>query len=275
MREANDGGLYDAHVSTVHSGGGDPARSMALLWGSDRPARSRGRQPTLTIRQITAAAIEVADADGLDALSMRRVAERLGVGTMSLYSYVPGKAELIDLMLDTIYLETSSDPDPGASWRDRLEHVARDNWDRARRHPWMLQIAATSRPPLGPGLVAKYERELETIDGLGLGDIEMDAVIALINDYVQGAARGAVDAIGVQQATGIDDETWWAAAAPWLSQVFDPRRYPVAARVGAAAGEHHRAAYNPAHAFEFGLQRVLDGIGTLIRPPSGPDQPPG
>lgn len=274
MREANDRGLYDAHVSTVHSGGGDPARSMALLWGSGRPARSRGRQPALTIRQITEAAIEVADAEGLDALSMRRVAERLGVGTMSLYSYLPGKAELIDLMLDTIYLEASSGPDSGA-WRDRLEHVARDNWDRARRHPWMLQIAATSRPPLGPGLVAKYERELETVDALGLSDIEMDAVIALINDYVQGAARGAVDAVSVQQATGMDDEAWWAAAAPWLSQVFDPRRYPVAARVGAAAGEHHRAAYNPAHAFEFGLQRVLDGIGALIRPVSGADEQPG
>ncbi|HEX6522937.1 MAG TPA: TetR/AcrR family transcriptional regulator [Streptosporangiaceae bacterium] len=251
----------------VHSGGGDPARSMALLWGAERPARARGRQPALTIRQITTAAIELADVEGLDALSMRRVAERLGVGTMSLYTYVPGKAELIDLMLDAIYTETSPGPPPAASWRERLEHVAHENWDRARRHPWMLQIAASSRPPLGPGLVAKYERELETVDGLGLSDIEMDAVIALINDYVQGAARGAVDAVSIRQATGIDDETWWAAAAPWLNRVFDPRRYPVAARVGAAAGEYHRAAYDPGHAFEFGLQRVLDGVGALIQRP--------
>lgn len=275
MRRPEDGGFYDADVTTVHSGGGDPARSMALLWGSGRPPRSRGRQPALSVGQITGAAIEVADAEGLDALSMRRVAERLGAGTMSLYTYVPGKAELIDLMLDRVYLEASDGPGAGASWRARLEHVARDNWERARRHPWMLQIAAASRPPLGPGLLAKYERELETIDGLGLSDIDMDAVIALINDYVQGAARGAVDAASAEQATGVDDESWWAATAPWLSKVFDPRRYPVAARVGQAAGEYHRAAYDPAHAFEFGLQRVLDGIGTLIGPagPAGPTGP--
>jgi AcrR family transcriptional regulator len=252
----------------VHSGG-DPVRSMALLWGSQRPVRARGRQPALTIRQITEAAIEVADAEGLDALSMRRVAERLGAGTMSLYTYVPGKAELIDLMLDAIYTETSPGPPATASWRERLEHVARDNWERARRHPWMLRAATNSRPPLGPGLIAKYERELETVDGLGLTDIEMDAVVALINDYVHGAARGAVDAVDVQRSTGLDDEAWWAAAAPWLAKVFDPSRYPVAARVGTAAGEQHRAAYDPAFAFEFGLQRVLDGISALIhRPPT-------
>lgn len=252
----------------MHSGG-DPARSMALLWGSQRPARTRGRQPALTIRQITQAAIEAADAEGLDALSMRRVAERLGVGTMSLYTYVPGKAELIDLMLDAIYLETSAGPPPAASWRDRLEHVARDNWERARRHPWMLQAATNSRPPLGPGLIAKYERELETVEGLGLTDIEMDAVVALVNDYVHGAARGAVDAVSIRQDTGIDDETWWAAAAPWLAKVFDPSRYPIAARVGAAAGERHRSAYDPGYAFEFGLRRVLDGISALIKRPPG------
>jgi AcrR family transcriptional regulator len=122
-------------VATAHSGGGDPARTLALLWGRD-PARSRGRKPGLTVRGIARAAIEVADAHGLDALSMRRVAERLGVGTMSLYTYVPGKAELIDVMLDAVHGEISAVPAPGGDWREKLEHVAQANWDLAQRHPW-------------------------------------------------------------------------------------------------------------------------------------------
>lgn len=263
-------------MTTVHSGGGDPARTMALLWGGERAHRGTGRstghgrgpKPGLSVRQIAEAAIELADAEGLDALSMRRVAERLGVGTMSLYTYVPGKAELVDVMLDTVYLDTTASTEPApesATWREKLEQVARENWARARRHPWTLLVATNSRPPLGPGLVAKYERELRAVEGVGLPDVDMDSVVTLINDYVHGAARGAVDSADVQRNTGMDDEAWWAAMAPWLNRVFDPGQYPIAARVGTAAGEYHQTAYDPEHAFAFGLNRLLDGIETLIR----------
>ncbi|MGH3788641.1 MAG: TetR/AcrR family transcriptional regulator [Pseudonocardiaceae bacterium] len=253
-------------MATVRTGGGDPARSMALLWGTE-PARTRGRQPGLTVRGIVRAAIELADAEGLGALSMRRIAERLGVGTMSLYTYVPGKAELIDVMLDAVHLEVAPES-PGGAWRERLEAIARDQWALARRHPWMLHVV-TARPPLGPGIVAKYERELRAIEGLGLDDLEMDSVVTLINDYVAGAARSASNALDVQRTSDIDDATWWAATAPWLAKVLDAQRYPVAARVGTTAGQHYQAPSNPDHAFEFGLQRVLDGIEVLIRQRSG------
>ena len=104
-------------MSPEYAGRGDPRRSLDLLWG-DAPRPSRGPKPGLDVATIVAAAIALADADGLDGLSMRRVAERLGVGTMSLYTYVPSKAELLDLMLDTVYGEqaaairaaTTSDP---------------------------------------------------------------------------------------------------------------------------------------------------------------------
>ncbi len=250
-------------MATIQTGGGDPARSMALLWGNEAPARTRGRKPSLTVRGIAAAAIELADAEGLDALSMRRVAEHLGVGTMSLYTYVPGKAELVDVMLDAIHLENPSEG-PGGTWRAQLESVARDQWALARRHPWMLHIA-TTRPPMGPGVIAKYERELRTVEGLGLDDLEMDSVVTLINGYVAGAARSAIDAFDVARSTGIDDATWWAATGPWLAKVFDAQRYPVAARVGTTTGEHYQAVSDPDHAFEFGLQRVLDGVEVFIQ----------
>jgi AcrR family transcriptional regulator len=238
-----------------------------LLWGSGQPAQGRGPKPGLTVRGIATAAIELADAEGLDALSMRRVAERLGVGTMSLYTYVPSKAELIDVMLDAIHLELTPEVPPG-TWRQQLEAIAREQWGLARRHPWMLHIA-TTRPPLGPGIIAKYDRELRTVDGLGLDDIEMDSVVTLVNDYVAGAARSAVNALDVERSSGMDDVAWWEATGPWLAKVLDPERYPVAARVGTTTGQHYQAVFHPDHAFEFGLRRVLDGIEVFVHQRGG------
>ena len=110
-----------------YSGRGDPARSLELLWGARRTP-TRGPKPGLSVERIVYAAIELADAEGLAALSMRRVAERLGVGTMSLYTYVPGKAELLDVMVDTVYGELSTQDGDEADWRARVEQVARANW---------------------------------------------------------------------------------------------------------------------------------------------------
>ncbi len=251
-----------------YSGGGDPVRSLALLWRTRERPHGRGR-PELSVDRIVRAAIEVADAQGLPALSMRRIAERLGVGTMSLYTHVPGKAELIDVMLDAVYGEVARPEDVPGGWRARLELVAREGWGLYRRHPWLSQIG-TSRPVLGPNAIAKYDHELRAVDGIGLTDLEMDSVVSLIAAHVHGAARGAMEAAQAVQRTGMTDEQWWRASAPHLSHVFDASAYPIAARVGTAAGDAHGAAYDFEHGFEFGLQRILDGIEALVQAP-----PPG
>lgn len=250
-------------MTIEYSGGGDPARSLALLWRTQEPTSRKGK-PDLSIDRIVRAAIEVADTAGLGAVSMRRVADKLGVGTMSLYTYVPGKAELLDVMLDAVVGEQPRPADVAGGWRDRLERVARENWALYLRHPWLLQIA-TWRPPLGPNVTARYDHELRAVDGIGLTDVEMDSVITLVNGYVHGAARGSVEAAQVEQHTGITDEQWWYAHAPILAKVMDPERFPVAARVGQAAGEAHNGPSDPNHAFEFGLRRVLDGIEVLVK----------
>jgi AcrR family transcriptional regulator len=256
-------------MTTEYSGTGDPARSLALLWRT-RERASRKGHPDLSVERIVRAAIEVADGEGLGALSMRRVAERLGVGTMSLYTHVPGKGELLDVMLDTVYAETARPDEVPGGWRDRLAQIARENWALYLRHPWLLQVA-TTRPPLGPNVTAKYEYELRAIDGIGLTDLEMDAVITLVGGYVHGAVRGAVDAAQAAQHTGMTDEQWWRAHAPYLEKVLDPRRFPLAARVGTAAGTEYQAAGNPTASFEFGLARILDGVQALVgdRPAGG------
>ncbi|GAB3458615.1 TetR/AcrR family transcriptional regulator [Actinophytocola sediminis] len=251
-----------------HYGGrGDPVRSMELLWrDGSAPVRGRGPKPALTVDRIVAVAIELADADGLGAVSMRRVADRLGVGTMSLYTYVPGKAELIDVMFDTVLGEPA--PPAAPTWRERLELIAFGNLAMYRRHPWLLTVMANSRPPLGPNGIAAYDRDLRAVDGIGLSDLEMDSVVTLVSVYVQGAANTAIEAASTEHATGVSDLEWWRTYAPLLAKVFDPVKYPVAARVGEVAGQTYQAAYDPDHTFRFGLTRLLDGIQTLIdRPP--------
>lgn len=249
-------------MTVEYSGKGDPARSLALLWRTSERASRKGK-PDLSVDRIVRAAIEVADAEGLQALSMRRVAEKLGVGTMSLYTYVPGKPELLDVMLDTVYGETARPEEVPGGWRGRLEVIARENWGLYLRHPWLLQVAA-SRPVLGPNVTAKYDYELRAVDGIGLTDVEMDSVITLVTGFVHGTARGAVEAAQAESRTGLSDEQWWAAHAPFFSRIADVQRFPTAARVGQATGEALGAAYSAEHAFEFGLQRVLDGIEALV-----------
>ena len=246
------------------------------MWGGEPPPRSGGRRHALTVRRIARAAIELANAEGLDALSMRRVAEHLDVSTMSLYTYVPGKAELIDVMLDSVYLKSPPEP-VGATWRERLGAIARHQWDLLRRHPWMLRLAS-SRPPMGPGVLGKYEQELRAVDGLGLTDVEMDALVTLVNDYVGGAARSAVDAVDAVRTSGMGDEEWWAAVGPRLSATIDAERFPLATRVGTTTGQAYQAVSDPEHAFAFGLARLLDGVDVLVRnrrsDPVAPDSRP-
>jgi AcrR family transcriptional regulator len=249
---------------TRHYGGrGDPVRSMELLWGAGPAPKSRGPKQGLTVERIVRAGIEIADAEGLAALSMRRVAERLGVGTMSLYTYVPSKAELVDVMFDRA-IGSVERPEVEGGWRERLTAIARADWDLYQRHPWLLQVMAMARPPLGPASIAAYDYNLRAVDGIGLTELEMDSVVSMVAIYVQGTARAAAEAASSPADTGQTDAEWWETYAPLLEKVFDAEKYPVAARVGEVAGETYQSAYDAKHGFEFGLARILDGIAALI-----------
>lgn len=260
-------------MTIEHTGGGDPRRSIELLWGIEDERPRRGPKPRLTVDQIAQAATRIADAEGLAALSMRRVADELSIAPMSLYTYVPSKAELLDVMIDRACAEAAGPQNAQGGWRDRLEQVARANWEMYHRHPWMLQVGDT-RPALGPNAIAKYDYELSVVSDIGLGDLEMDAVITLVSQFVQGAMRNAVDAADVRRRTGMSDAQWWAAVGPLLADVVDGNRFPIASRVGTAAGQAHGSAFDPAHAFEFGLARVLDGIEAFVRSRQRSARPP-
>lgn len=245
------------------SNAGDPARTLELLWRATAPPPKHGPAQGLTIDDVVEAAIAEADAAGLAAVTMRRVATRLRVAPMTLYTYVPGKAELLDLMLDGAYQRMPRTDTTGRPWRERVRRVAEENRALFAAHPWAATIS-TVRPPLGPGAMAKYEHELSALDGLGLDDVTVDDALTYVLAFVQADARTAADARAAEHDSAMSDAQWWEANAPLLQRVFDADTFPLAARVGAAAGAAHGTAYDPAHAFRFGLDRVLDGLAALI-----------
>ncbi len=240
----------------------DPVRTLALLWGpQDRPGRSG-----LTVRAIVQAAVALADSGGIDAVSMRAVADSLGAGTMSIYTHVPGKPALVDLMIDTVTGELYADLDEPArqgDWRAGLRFVARRNWELYVRHPWLLQVPQ-GRPALGPNINRKYEAELRPLDGIGLSDLEMDGVLTMVVVHVQGLARWHAALTADRDGSGADDEQWWSAIEPALAAVMDPSGFPVAGRVGRAVGEQLGSAGDPAGALDFGIDRILDGAEQLL-----------
>jgi AcrR family transcriptional regulator len=232
--------------------------SLELLWSArQRPAR--GPKPALTLDQIVSAAIMIADTDGLDALSMRRVARELHVGTMSLYRYLPGKAELLDLMLDAV-----SDPgkeiaqSQGKDWRDTLELIARGARDRYLTHPWLLQVN-WSRPVVGPNTLAGLEFAIGVIGGLGLTDQERLTLMITLDGFVTGVTRSQLHSVAAVETTGVSDEEFWTRHYPVLGKAMASGEYPTMA---ALSEDTFSLGWD--ETFDWGLQRVLDGVEALV-----------
>ncbi|MER5210073.1 TetR/AcrR family transcriptional regulator [Streptomyces sp. NPDC002838] len=251
------GGGSGAGGGTETSGSGDIERTLQLLWDTGRRP-SRGPKPTLTLDQIVEAAVRVADTEGLQAVSMRRVAAELGTGTMSLYRYVPGKGELLDLMLDRVQKPSENPADLGdGGWRSALEALGRATLALYRRHPWLLQVNQ-SRPILGPSALDGMEKVLSRIRPMGLTDPELVSAIIAIDGYVVGAARTQVYQEEAERRTGLTDAEFWQAQVPTLEKVLASGRYPVMASLSEdtfGPGFDH---------FEFGLQRILDGLEVFV-----------
>lgn len=252
----------------------DPARQVRALWRlpTERPGR-RGPRPSVDLDHLVATAVRLADAEGLKAVSVRRLTAELGLSRMAVYTYVSGHDELVELMVDAVHGELGGSDDPerrtGASdaragWRDRVRAVADRNLAHLRRHPWLVDVPQ-DRPPLGPGTIGKYERELRALSGLGLSDEELDLVLAHVLNFVRGIAADLIASERLEAASTQTDAEWWQARQSVLSAVITPERFPLATRVGAAAGAAANTAYDPLRAYAFGLDLVLDGIAGLVK----------
>lgn len=234
---------------------------VALLWGL-RDAPRRGRKPSLTTADITRAAIEVADAEGLAAVSMARVAQQLDKSTMALYRHVRSKDELLALMVDAAMEEPPELP-PGGDWRTGLTTWSHGVLAVHRRHPW-LSRASISGPPTGPRNLAWLDRALAALADTPLGEDEKVEVLLSLATFVSGEARLAADL-----AAGYRDnpDAFSRAYSNALKRVVDPRRMPWLSRVveaGVFDLDDLHAQEDPDADFAFGLAIFLDGVAALV-----------
>jgi AcrR family transcriptional regulator len=240
------------------AGSGNVARSLELMWQGDVQARP-GPRPGLTLGQIVVAAVALADREGLSALSMRRVAGELGVGTMSLYRYVPGKGELLDLMLDHVSGMPDDAPDPRSlPWRQLLEEMATGIWDLYQAHPWLLHVNQ-SRPVLGPNTLAGLNYALAGLADLHLDGRDRIAIILTVESYVLGTARAFLLREHAAEESGVSDEEFWAAQEQTLEKAMATGNYPEVASLSEDA-----FAITGREALEFGLRPLLDGLEPFL-----------
>lgn len=218
----------------------------------------------LTRERIVRAAMAIADAQGLAALSMRSVATRLGVPTMSLYRHVPGKDELVLLMADAAMAEAEFPRAPPPGWRARLEVMMRMQWVLYRRHPWLPRVISLSRPQLIPGGMAHAEWALGAVDGLGLDMSTMLHVYVTAVGFVRGTAIELEAENEAEAETGLTSEEWIESQEAPMARVIQAGHFPMLSRVAEAKD----LVFNLGTLFEFGMQRLLDGLAVLLETPA-------
>jgi AcrR family transcriptional regulator len=225
-----------------------------------RPARSG----ELTAGAIVAAAIALADTEGLTAVSMRRLASELGVATMALYRHVRSRDELVVLMVDEMMGGTPPPDPPPPGWRARLEAIARLQWATYRSHPWLAPAIAVTRPQVAPRGMVHTEYTLRALDNVGLDQTtRAHAAIGLIA-YVRGMAVSFEEEARARQDTGVTEEEWIAAQTSAYAAAFAAGPYPALARLAMSPDID----LSLESVFEFGLRRMLDGYAVLIDGPS-------
>ncbi|MEV4074526.1 TetR/AcrR family transcriptional regulator C-terminal domain-containing protein [Nonomuraea fuscirosea] len=254
----------------VYAGQGDARRSMALLWRSGEPGEVRpGPKPGLSVDAIVEAAIAVADAEGMAALSMRKVGLRLGRTGMALYTYVPSKGELVDLMYDRALAELPSAYDLSRGWRSAVAAWAEDTLAFYLRHPWVLQVSQ-ARPVLGPNEFAMLESVVAVLRATGLRPRRLRGVVALLFDFVRGAAKTVSESRLAPSETGVSDEEWWQARSSLLEEVAPgfAARFPMVAWIESEddgpGDDEPYLEHRVSETFAVGLGVLLDGIETAV-----------
>ncbi|GAA2489940.1 TetR/AcrR family transcriptional regulator [Actinocorallia cavernae] len=231
----------------------DPRAVLALLWG-EQEQPTRGPKPKLTPRRIAAAAAELADREGLDAVSMSKVAGGFGVSAMALYRYVPGKTELVELMVEEVMGEGPEMPERGEDghWREAVRAWTRQCADVYAAHPWLLTATALRRRVLGPRQLRWLDAALAALEPTGLDGAQRHRVFLLLIGLVRNVAQQQADHEEEQSAE------WDRLAADLLARHAE--RFPALTKA-IADGAFQPDGIDP---LEFGLDRILDGVEAAI-----------
>ncbi|HEY0454358.1 TetR/AcrR family transcriptional regulator [Actinophytocola sp.] len=269
----------------VFAAQGDARRSLALLWRAESPDEQRpGPRQALTVDEIVDAAVAVADEEGMAALSMRAVGQRLGRTGMALYTYVPSKSELVDLMYDRAHASLSHDYPLDDRWRPAVVAWAGDLWRFYQRHPWVLQVSQV-RPVLGPHEYAVVETVTRLLYETGLPARTLTRVVGTLFHFVRGAAATVAEATQAVTDTGVSNEDWWMTRSALLTEVAPDfaDRYPTITRLGAEDTFTYDESkpyleQQAQETFEVGLGVILDGVEAAMsrqEPVTGGPPPAG
>ncbi|MFD3683733.1 TetR/AcrR family transcriptional regulator [Nocardiopsis sp. NPDC058631] len=267
----------------VYAGQGDARRSMGLLWRAPADPSTRtapGPKPELSVDLVVETAIEVADAEGMDALSMRAVAQRLGRTAMSLYTYVASKNELIELMYDHAFgeLAQTAESDDESEWRKATTIWATRLWEFYLRHPWTLEVSQ-ARPVLGPNEYRLFEALALVLHRAGLDAAQIRSTYGNLFSLVRGSVQTAAEARRAEAVMGVPEDEWWFARSAQLEE-FVPdfaERFPtltLLSEAGAFSNENENEPYLEQEAWEtfrFGLNALLDGVRGKLSATPGPD----
>jgi AcrR family transcriptional regulator len=235
------------------------------IWARPGPSE---RKPAYTRDQIAAAAMQIADTEGTEAVTMRRVAAERGAGTMTLYHYVANKRELLALMDDAMMGELLvPDGELADDWREAVAQIARRTYEVFRRHPWLVEHMGDEddRDPGGPNGMRHFEQSLKAAAGSGVDDIERLELVSLVDDYVFGHATRNRQ---MTREAGLED-AHVAAMLEYVEAMLATGEFP---QIAELAGDDIRASFERIMAlggdegrFERGLQRLLDGIELDLR----------
>lgn len=226
------------------------ARSRSARSGTGTAARER----------IIQTAIAIADAEGIAAVSLRRIAVDLGVSTMSLYRSIASKDDLLVGMMDTLMGEETWPATPPRGWRAQLEYIAHRQWRGYQSHPWLAQIVSLTRPQLAPRAMRHTEWVLRAIDGHGLDSTTRLYIVLTLFGHVRGAATGLDSEQQAERDTGVDIEEWMRVHEARFATVIQSGRFPHLAKLDNNADVD----IDLNALFEFGLTRLLDGFAALI-----------
>lgn len=238
----------------------DLRRRSELLW--EAPALpSRGPKPSLTREDVVRAAMQIADEEGLAAMTMQNVSAKLGFTTMAIYRYFPNKEALYDAIVDAGMGQPPRPTEPRKSWR---EEVA--NWSRAKRamliaRPWLAELPFVAAPH-GPNWLMWLEAAVDPLTRTGLRGSDVGEMLSILDGYTRGASDTAVS-LARARARGISPEQWAAAVGADLGRSIGDPRFPTFASIISAPPEGRPRTME--ESFDFGLERVLDGIEIYVK----------
>jgi AcrR family transcriptional regulator len=240
-------------------------RRSELLW-EDRSAPTRGPKPTVTPADVVEAAIALADADGLRAVTMQAVAAKLGFTTMALYRYFPSKEALTDAIVDAGMGLPPPGREPRPDWRTEVAE-----WARARRamlcaRPWLAELPFVAAPH-GPNWLLWLEALLDALARTGLRAQDLAEMLSVVDGFTRGASDTAVS-LARAHARGVSTEEWAAAVGADLGRAIGDPRFPNWTALLTAPADD--SARTMEQSFDFCLERVLDGIEAHVRRVTAP-----